>query len=48
MTNYARLSQKAKQFLELTGLTREEFDVLLPIFRNTYLIHMQTYTLEGN
>jgi len=47
MTNYARLSQKAKQFLALTGQTGEEFDVLLPMFRNAFLIHMQTYTLEG-
>lgn len=47
MTNYARLSQKAKQFLALTGMTGEEFDVLLPIFRNAFLIHMQTYRLEG-
>ena len=47
MTNYARLSQKAKQFLALTGLTRKEYDVLLPMFQNAFLIHMQTYTLEG-
>ena len=47
ITNYARLSQKAKQFLALTGLTRKEYDVLLPMFQNAFLIHMQTYTLEG-
>jgi hypothetical protein len=32
MTNYARLSQKTKQFLALTGYTPEEFDALLPVF----------------
>jgi hypothetical protein len=47
MTNDARLSQKAKPILALTGCTREEFEALLPAFRNTFLIHMQTYTLEG-
>ena len=47
MTNYARLSQKSKQFLALTGYTLEEFDALLPAFRNAFLMHMQTYTLEG-
>ena len=47
MTNYARLSQKAKQFHALTGYTFEEFEALVPTFRNAFLIHMQTYTLEG-
>jgi hypothetical protein len=47
MTNYARLSQKAKPFHALTGYTREEFDALLPAFRNSFLMHMQTYTLAG-
>ena len=47
MSNYARLSQKSKQFLALTGCTLEEFDALLPVFRNAFLIHMQIYTLEG-
>jgi hypothetical protein len=47
MTNYARLSQNAKQFHALTGNTLEEFDALLPAFRNSFLLHMQIYTLEG-
>ena len=47
MTNYARLSQKSKQFLALTGCTLDEFETLLPAFRNAFLLHMQTYTLEG-
>lgn len=47
MTNYARLSEKSKQFHALTGYTLEEFDALLPAFRNAFLIHMQTYTMEG-
>ena len=47
MTNYARLSEKSKQFHALTGYTLEEFEALLPTFRNTFLLHMKTYTLEG-
>jgi len=47
VTNYARLSKKSKQFHALTGNTLEEFDALLPAFRNAFLIHMQTHTLEG-
>jgi hypothetical protein len=47
MTNYARLSEKPKHFHALTGYTLEEFDALLPTFRNTFLLHMQTYTLAG-
>ena len=47
MTNYARLSEKPKQFHALTGYTLEEFDALLPTIRNTFLSHMKTYTMEG-
>jgi len=47
MTNYARFSQKSKQFQALTGYTLEEFQALLPAFRNSFLKHMQSYTLEG-
>ena len=46
MTNYARLSQKSKQFHALTGYTLGEFQALLPAFRNSFLLRMQTYTLE--
>ena len=47
MTNYARLSEKTKQFQALTGNTLEEFDTLLPAFRNAFLIYIQTHTMEG-
>jgi hypothetical protein len=47
MTNYARLSKKPKQLHALTGYTLEEFDALLPTFRNTFLVHMKSYTVEG-
>ena len=47
MTNYARLSEKPKQFHALTGYKLEEFEALLPTFRNAFLLHMKTYTLEG-
>ena len=47
MINYAKLSEKSQQFHSLTGYTPEEFDALRPAFRNAFLIHMQTHTLEG-
>ena len=47
MINYARLSEKRKQFLGLTGYTSEEFQILLPIFQKSYLKHVEVNTLEG-
>jgi len=47
MSNYARISQKSKHFHALTGNTLEEFQALLPIFRNAFLLQMQTHTLSN-
>lgn len=47
MTNYAKLSQKPKQFHALTGYTLEEFQALLPVFAICFLNHMQAHTLDG-
>jgi hypothetical protein len=47
MCNYAKLSEKRKQFHALTGYTLEEFHALLPAFQASFLKHMETYTLEG-
>ena len=47
MVNYAKLSEKRKQFLGLTGSTSEEFQTLVPIFQKSYLKHMEVNTLEG-
>lgn len=47
MSNYARLSQKAKQFHSLTGYKLEEFQSLLPAFRQSFETYVEKYTLEG-
>jgi hypothetical protein len=47
MCNYAKLSEKRKQFHALTGYTLEEFHALLPAFQASFLKRMETYTLEG-
>lgn len=47
MCNYAKLSQKRKQFHALTGYTLEEFLALLPYFETSFLKRMAIYTLEG-
>jgi hypothetical protein len=47
MCNYAKLSEKRKQFHALTGYTLEEFHALLPAFQASFLKRMEIYTLEG-
>lgn len=47
MCNYAKLSEKRKQFHALTGYTLEEFRALLPAFQSSFLKRMEIYTLEG-
>ncbi len=47
MSHYARLSGKEKLFHALTGSTLEEFQALLPAFRDSFLKHMERYTMEG-
>lgn len=47
MCNYAKLSEKRKQFHALTGYTLEEFHALLPHFQVSFLKRMASYTLEG-
>lgn len=47
MCNYAKLSEKRKQFHALTGYTLEEFRALLPAFQSSFLKQMEIYTLEG-
>ena len=46
MCNYAKLSEKKKQFHALTGYTLEEFHALLPAFQTSFLNRMKNYTLE--
>lgn len=47
MTNYAKLSEKPKQFHALTGSTLLEFHALLPEFERSFMEYMQEHTLTG-
>ena len=38
---------KAYRILDLTSLTVEEFEILLPTFEQAFLAHMEKWTLEG-
>ncbi len=48
MSKYQAYAEKAKEFLALTGYTREEFDALLPHFEKNYYEWMKTHCLDGN
>ena len=47
MSKYQEYAEKSTEFLALTGLTRQEFDALLPRFRIFYYERMSTYRLDG-
>lgn len=47
MSMYTKYAEKPIDFLALTGYTREEFDNLLPDFRDTYYEWMSTHRLDG-
>ena len=47
MGMYAQYAEKEREFLALTGYTREEFDALLPSFSEAYYEWMSQYCLNG-
>jgi len=47
MSKYHDYAEKPTQFLALCGYTRQEFDALLPNFREQYYEWMDTYRLDG-
>lgn len=47
MNVYKKYAEKPTDFLALTAYTREEFDALLPDFRDTYYEWMSTHRLDG-
>ncbi len=47
MGKYEELKNKPKRFLAMTGYTKEEFDALLPQFKESYYEWMDTYRLDG-
>jgi hypothetical protein len=44
---YTEMSQKERKFLEMTSLTVEEFDQLLPAFEEAFQQRMQEWCLDG-
>lgn len=44
---YAEISQKALKFLDLTSLTVEEFQQLLPVFEKEFVGRMKNFRLDG-
>lgn len=47
MSQYQEYAEKPTEFLALTGYTRQEFDALLPHFRDSYYQRMRTHRLDG-
>jgi hypothetical protein len=45
--NYQKIRQKPNQFINLTSLTVEEFDALLPVFKRHWTKYLRYHTLEG-
>jgi hypothetical protein len=44
---YAQVSQKELKFLDLTSLTVEEFQLLLPVFEKEFRERMKKFRLDG-
>src|SRR5207302_3653127 len=44
---YADVSQKERKFLDLTSLTVEEFDQLVPAFEEAFQERMKEWCLDG-
>jgi len=47
MSKYQEYAEKPAEFLALTGYTRQEFDALLPHFRDSYYQWMKSHRLDG-
>ena len=47
MSKYKKYAEKPREFLALTGYTRQEFDALLPHFGHCYRERMKTHCLDG-
>ena len=45
--DYEKIRQNPNQFIILTSLTVEEFDVLLPVFKRHWMKYTKYHTLEG-
>lgn len=47
MLRYAQIAQNEPKLLALTGLTRREFEDLVPVFQTSFETILQEQTLEG-
>src|SRR5215213_6211914 len=47
MLRYADIKSKAYRVLDLTSLTEEEFERLVPAFEAAFVAYMQEWTMEG-
>ena len=47
MSNYKKVRENRGQFLSMTSLYPEEFDLLVPIFTSEWYKYNRRYTLEG-
>lgn len=47
MSKYQEYAEKPTEFLALTGYTRQEFDELLPQFKQSYYDWMASHRLDG-
>ena len=47
MVRYQDIKTKAYQILDLTSLTVDEFEQLVPPFESAFVRHMQMWTMEG-
>ena len=48
MLSYCDICNNDSEFLAMTGLTVEEFQHLLPYFRDCFDEHLQTHTITGD
>ena len=47
MLRYEHIADKAKDFVAMTGYTRQEFTALLPKFQECYDAYLRDYTIDG-
>lgn len=47
MLRYNQIAENEANLLALTGLTRHEFDSLLPVFQTSFETHLHVQTMEG-
>jgi hypothetical protein len=44
---FANVQSRLTEFLDFTSLTREDFQILIPIFEAAFQAHMAAWRLDG-